>query len=118
VLYIQEFVPNPGRDIRVFVVGEEALGAMYRVSLEGSVVSNLSQGGRPVTCELTEEIQDLAVRATKAVGADFAGVDLIEGENGLLVLEVNGTPSGRGINQACGVDVTEKIVASLFERLP
>lgn len=115
VLYIQEFVPNPGRDIRVFVVGDEALGAMYRVSLEGSVVSNLSQGGRPVTCELTEEIRDLAVRATKAVGADFAGVDLIEGEDGLLVLEVNGTPSGRGINQACGVDVTEKIVACLFE---
>jgi tetrahydromethanopterin:alpha-L-glutamate ligase len=117
VLYIQEFVPNPGRDIRVFVVGDQAVGAMYRVSLDGSVVSNLSQGGRPVTCELTEEIRDLAARATKAVGADFAGVDLIEGEEGLLVLEVNGTPSGRGINQACGVDVTEKIVASLFERL-
>lgn len=117
VLYIQEFVPNPGRDVRVFVVGEEALGAMYRVSLEGSVVSNLSQGGRPVKCEITEELQDLAVRATKAVGADFAGVDLIEGEDELLVLEVNGTPSGRGISQACGIDVTEKIVSSLFERL-
>ncbi|MGC9443359.1 MAG: RimK family alpha-L-glutamate ligase [Candidatus Methanospirareceae archaeon] len=117
VLYIQEFVPNPGRDIRVFVVGEEALGAMYRVSLDGSVVSNLSQGGRPVRCELTGELRDLAVRATKAVGADFAGVDLIEGEDGLLLLEVNGTPSGRGINQACGIDVTEEIVADLFERL-
>ena len=117
VLYIQEFVPNPGRDIRVFVVSEEALGAMYRVSHEGSVVSNLSQGGTPVKCELTREIRDLAVRATKAVGADFAGVDLIEDEDGLLVHEVNGTPSGRGINQACGNDVTEKIVASIFERL-
>ncbi|HDS45090.1 MAG TPA: RimK family alpha-L-glutamate ligase [Methanomicrobia archaeon] len=116
VLYIQEFVPNPGRDIRVFVVGEDALGAMYRVSLDGSVISNLSQGGRPVLCELTEELRDLAVRATKAVGANFAGVDLIESEDGLLVLEVNGTPSGRGINQACGIDVTEEIVASLFEQ--
>ncbi|MBN1456129.1 MAG: RimK family alpha-L-glutamate ligase [Methanomicrobia archaeon] len=117
VLYIQEFVPNPGRDIRVFVVGEEALGAIYRVSLQGSVVSNLSQGGRPVPCALTGEIRSLAVRATKAVGADFAGVDLIEGEDGLLLLEVNGTPSGRGINQACGIDVTERIVASLFAQL-
>ncbi len=117
VLYMQEFVPNPGRDIRVFVVGDEALGAMYRVSLAGSVVSNLSQGGRPVACAVTEEMEQLAVRAAKAVGADFAGVDLIEGEKGLLVLEVNGTPSGRGIHQACGIDVTEKIVASLFKRL-
>jgi tetrahydromethanopterin:alpha-L-glutamate ligase len=117
VLYVQAFVPNPGRDIRVFVVGEEALGAMYRVSVDDSFVSNLSQGGTPVACEVTAEMEKLAVRATQSVGADFAGVDLIEGEDGLMVLEVNGTPSGRGINQACGIDVTERIVDLLFERL-
>jgi len=117
VLYLQEFVPNPGRDIRVFVVGEEALGAIYRFSLSGSVVSNLSQGGTPIRCELTGELEELAIRATKVVGADFAGVDLLEGEEGLLVLEVNGTPSGKGINQACGIDVTEKIVDLLLERV-
>jgi len=117
VLYIQEFVPNPGRDIRVFVVGDEAVGAIYRVSLNGSFVSNLSQGGTPVKCELTAEMQELAVRATKTVGADFAGVDLIEGEEGLFLLEVNATPSGKGINRACGIDVTERIVELLLERL-
>lgn len=117
VLYIQDFIPNPGRDIRVFVVGEEALGAIYRVSVGDSFVSNLSQGGTPVACTVTEEMEKLAIRATKSVGADFAGVDLIEGEEGLLVLEVNGTPSGKGINHACGIDVTERIVDRLFERL-
>ena len=117
VLYLQEFVPNPGRDVRVFVVGNEAVGAIYRVSLNGSFVSNLSQGGTPVKCELTEKMQELAVRATKAVDADFAGVDLIEGEEGLFLLEVNATPSGKGINQACGIDVTERIVELLLERL-
>jgi tetrahydromethanopterin:alpha-L-glutamate ligase len=117
VLYLQEFVSNPGRDIRVFVVGDEALGAIYRVSLSGSFVSNLSQGGTPVKCELTAEMQELALRATKAVGADFAGVDLIEGEEGLFLLEINATPSGKGINRACGIDVTERIVDLLFERL-
>ena len=117
VLYLQEFVPNPGRDIRVFVVGEEALGAIYRVSLNDSIVSNLSQGGTPVRCELTEDLEELAIRVTKAIGADFAGIDLLEGEKGLLVLEVNGTPSGKGINQACGIDVTERIVDLLLERV-
>ena len=117
VLYLQEFVSNPGRDIRVFVVGEEALGAIYRISRKGSFVSNLSQGATPVKCELTEEMRELAIRATKAVGADFAGVDLIEGEEGLLLLEVNATPSGKGIKLACGVDVTERIVELLFERV-
>ena len=117
VLYVQEFIPNQGRDIRVFVVGEEAVGAIYRVSVGDSFVSNLSQGGTPLKCELREEIKELAVRATKAVGADFAGVDLIEGAEGLIVLEINGTPSGKGINRACGIDVTERIVDLLFERL-
>ncbi len=117
VLYVQEFIPNPGRDIRVFVVSEEAVGAIYRVSVSGSFVSNLSQGGTPLKCALTEEIRELAVRTTKAVGADFAGVDLIEGEEGLVVLEVNATPSGKGINRAWGSDVTEKIVELLFARI-
>ncbi len=117
MLYLQEFVPNPGRDIRVFVVGDAALAAIYRVSSVGAYVSNLSQGGTPVACNITEEIRDIAVRAAKAIGADFAGVDLLEGEAGLVVLEINGTPSGKGINRACGIDVTETIVDRLFERL-
>jgi tetrahydromethanopterin:alpha-L-glutamate ligase len=117
MLYLQEFVPNPGRDIRVFVVGDEALAAIYRVSSTGAYVSNLSQGGTPVACTITDGIRDLAARAAKAIGADFAGVDLLEGEEGLVVLEINGTPSGKGINRACGVDVTEAIVNRLFERL-
>jgi len=78
---------------------------------------SLSQGATPVKCELTEEMRELAIRATKAVGADFAGVDLIEGEEGLLLLEVNATPSGKGIKLACGVDVTERVVELLFERI-
>jgi tetrahydromethanopterin:alpha-L-glutamate ligase len=117
VLYLQEFVPNPGRDIRVFVVGEEALGAIYRVSQQGSFISNLSQGGTPHKCELTDEIEQLAIRATKAVGADFAGVDLIESEDGLVLLEVNATPSGKGIKLACCIDVTERIIDLLFDRI-
>ncbi len=116
LLYLQQFVHNPGRDIRVFVVGEEALGAIYRISQTGSFISNLSQGGIPLMCDLTEEMRALAVNAAKAVGADFAGVDLIEGDDGLFVLEVNATPSGKGIKVACGIDVTERIIERMFER--
>nr|QNO55323.1 tetrahydromethanopterin:alpha-L-glutamate ligase [Methanosarcinales archaeon ANME-1 ERB7] len=116
VLYLQQFVPNPGRDIRAFVVGEEALGAIYRISQIGSFISNLSQGGTALMCDLTEEMRALAVNAAKAVDADFAGVDLIEGDKGLFVLEVNATPSGKGIKLACGIDVTERIIGRMFER--
>ena len=117
VLYLQEFVHSPGRDIRVFVVGEEALSAIYRIPHKGSFVSNLSQGATPVKCELTEEMRELAISAAKVVGGDFAGVDLIEGDEGLCLLEVNATPSGKGIKLACGIDVTERIVDRLFARI-
>jgi tetrahydromethanopterin:alpha-L-glutamate ligase len=89
---------------------------IYRISQTRSFISNLSQGGTPLKCDLTEAMRALAVNAAKAVGADFAGVDLIEGDERLLVLEVNATPSGKGIKVACGIDVTERIIERMFER--
>ena len=119
VIYLQEFIPNAERDIRVFVVGDEIVGAIYRVRRSGSIVSNLSMGGKAVRCEPTAEMCEIALKATKAIGADFAGVDLVErlGDGKIFILEINGTPSAKGIKMACGVDATEKIVDLLIERL-
>ena len=120
VVYLQEFLestaPSP-RDIRVFVVGEKVAGAIYRVAPPGSWISNLSQGGAPERCPLTGEMEDLALRANGAVGTVYSGVDLIETAEGLAVLEVNGTPSGRGVHQAWGIDAGEMIAAHILERL-
>ena len=110
VLYLQQYIPNPGRDIRVFVVNGQVSGAIYRNAPPGSWINNLSQGGAPQYCPLSPEIEELACGAARAVGAVYAGVDLIEGEEGLSILEVNGTPSGKGIFEACGIDVTVDIV--------
>ncbi|MCL7413581.1 MAG: RimK family alpha-L-glutamate ligase [ANME-2 cluster archaeon] len=110
VLYLQQYIPNPGRDIRVFVVDGQVSGAIYRNAPPGSWINNLSQGGAPQPCLLSPEIEELACGAARAVGAVYAGVDLIEGEEGLSILEVNGTPSGRGIFEACGIDVTTDVV--------
>ena len=79
MLYIQEFIKNPGRDIRVFVVGGTAVGAIYRKSAEGSWVNNLSQGGSADRCVLTSEQKEIAEKASLAIGTTFAGVDIIEG---------------------------------------
>jgi tetrahydromethanopterin:alpha-L-glutamate ligase len=110
LVYLQEFVESASpRDIRAFVVGDEVLGAIYRVAPKGEWISNLARGGRAELCPLTNELEDLAVRASCAVGAVYSGVDLLETPQGLKVIEVNGTPSGRGIFEALGVDVAEKI---------
>ena len=115
VLYLQRFISNPGRDIRVFVVDGDVPAAIYRLAPPGSWINNLSRGGSHRRCEVTCEIAGLAVEAAGAVGAVYAGVDLIEGEDGLQILEVNGTPSGRGIYEACGVNVAQDIVKCVLD---
>lgn len=115
VLYLQRFISNPGRDIRVFVVDGDVPAAIYRLAPPGSWINNLSRGGSHKRCEVTGEIAGLAVEAAGAVGTVYAGVDLIEGEDGLQILEVNGTPSGRGIYEACGVNVTQDIVKCVLD---
>ena len=115
VLYLQRFISNPGRDIRVFVVDGDVPAAIYRLAPPGSWINNLSRGGSHKICEVTGEIAGLAVHAAQAVGAVYAGVDLIEGEDGLQILEVNGTPSGRGIYEACGVNVAQDIVNCILD---
>ena len=115
VLYLQRFISNPGRDIRVFVVGGDVPSAIYRLAPPGSWINNLSRGGSHEICEVTGEIAGMAAEAAGAVGAVYAGVDLIEGEDGLQILEVNGTPSGRGIYEACGVNVAQDIVKCVLD---
>ena len=63
-----------------------------------------------VKADLTEDAQDLAARAVEALGLEYAGVDLIEGPEGLMVLEVNGAPGWQGLKAATGVDVAGLLV--------
>ncbi len=112
LLYMQEFIPNPGRDIRIFVVSNEVAGSIYRNAPAGRWINNLSQGGSAKPCVLTEEQEKLGLKAAHVIGAVYAGVDIIEGDRD-YVIEINGTPSGKGIFEACGVDVTRRIAEYL-----
>ena len=81
-------------------------------NLQGNWINNLSQGGIARSCNLTDEQKKLSLKASKVIGTTYAGVDIIEGERD-YVIEINGTPSGKGIFDACGVDVTVKIAEYL-----
>jgi tetrahydromethanopterin:alpha-L-glutamate ligase len=116
LVYLQEFIAlERPRDIRAFVVDGVVLGAIYRLAPPGQWISNLARGGRPEICPLTGDLADLACRAAKAVGAVYCGVDLLETAQGLCVIEVNGTPSGKGIFEALGVDVTEAMASHVHQ---
>ena len=81
----------------------------------GEIISNLARGGHPAACPITPELQDLAGRAAEAVGAVYCGVDLLETAAGLSVIEVNGTPSAKGIFQAMGLDATAAIAEHVYQ---
>jgi tetrahydromethanopterin:alpha-L-glutamate ligase len=112
VLYLQEFIPIE-RDIRAFVVGDRVAGAIYRYAQNGWI-TNLSQGGTPERCTLNSDQEVVSILASEVIGTAFAGVDIAETDDGFLILEVNGTPSGKGIYEACRVDVTGDIVDHLI----
>ncbi|MFE5818094.1 RimK family alpha-L-glutamate ligase [Streptomyces sp. NPDC056479] len=115
--YVQELIDKPDRDIRVIVVGGEVLGAVYRTG--ESLRTNVALGGQARPCEVTPEITKFSIDAAAAVGADIAGVDLIEDRDGrLLVLEVNHRVEFSGFQAALAdrVDVADHIVGHLLER--
>lgn len=117
LVYVQELIPKPGRDIRAIVVGGELLGAEYRIA-EGTR-TNVARGARTQLCPETAELSKLAVAAAAATEADIAAVDLIEDTGGrLLVLEVNHRAEFSGFQAALGdrVDVAGRIVDYLLER--
>jgi RimK family alpha-L-glutamate ligase len=112
VFYLQRTIEHDGRDIRAFVVGGRVLGAIERRA-EGWR-TNLARGGTAVAVRLSEEWAGLAVRAAAAVGAEYAGVDLLPARDGqVYVLEVNGIPGWQGLQEATGVDVAGALVDQL-----
>jgi RimK family alpha-L-glutamate ligase/uncharacterized protein (TIGR02118 family) len=115
VYYLQRTIEHEGRDIRAFVVGGRVLAAIERRS-EGWR-TNLSRGGTARPVQLSEAWSALAVRAAAAVGAEYAGVDLLPARDGTVyVLEVNGIPGWQGLQEATGVDVAGALVEQLAGR--
>ncbi len=90
VFYIQEYIEKPGRDIRAIVIGDRVLTAMYRKSEHW--ITNTARGGEGELCPITPGIEELCLKATKAVGGGVLAVDLVEHpEKGLVVNEINHT---------------------------
>ncbi|HEY8730631.1 MAG TPA: lysine biosynthesis protein LysX [Candidatus Limnocylindria bacterium] len=108
IYYIQEYVPKPGRDIRAFVVGDECIGAIYRYS--DHWITNTARGGKATKCEVTPELNDLCVRAAKAVGGGVVAIDVLEAPEGLLVNEVNYTMEFRNSIDTTGVNIPGRVV--------
>jgi ribosomal protein S6--L-glutamate ligase len=118
VFYVQRAIDCGGRDIRAFVVGGRVLGAIERRAAGGEWRTNVSRGGSAAAFDLPAEWAALALRAAAAIGADYAGVDLLPARDGsVFVLEVNGVPGWQGLQMATGIDVAGAVVDCLLQRV-
>jgi len=116
VFYVQEFVPHGRSDLRFLVVGGRVVAAARRTGAGWK--TNVAAGAemRPHRPGPGEE--ELAVRAARAVGADYAGVDLLESEaGGPLVVEVNGIPGWRALQRTTSVDLASEVARLVHERV-
>ena len=109
VYYLQRAVPHEGKDIRAFVIGDRVIAAIERRSPGWR--TNISRGGEAAAIALPAAWADMALRAARAVGASYAGVDLLPAQDGTVyVLEVNGIPGWRGLQEATSVNVAAALI--------
>lgn len=110
-ILVQQYIKEAGgSDIRAFVVGGKVVAAMRRQAAPGEFRSNLHRGGKAEAVRLTPSERSTAVRAAKAIGLNVAGVDLLQSEDGPMVVEVNSSPGLEGIEEASGVDIADLII--------
>lgn len=108
LFYVQEYQEKPGRDIRVFVVGDRVLAASYRSA--DHWITNTARGASSSQCPITPQIEEIVLQACHSVGARLAGVDLIETYDGYTVLEVNTGGEFHGLMTTTDVDIPGEIV--------
>ena len=113
----QEFIAEAqGADLRCFVVGERIVAAMQRIGQRGEFRANCHRGANAEKVILTEQEKHIALNATKVLGLDVAGVDLIRSANGPLVLEVNASPGLEMIEKTSGIDIALQMILYLEQK--
>ena len=114
---MQEFIAEScGRDVRVNVVGGKVVSAMERYN-DADFRSNISNGGSMRNASLSPEAETVAIRAAELIGLDFAGVDVLYGNDGPIICEVNSNPHFKSSLECTGVDMSEEIMAYILEQM-
>jgi len=118
VFYVQRVIQHAGCDVRAFVVGDRVVAAIERRATDGGWRTNISLGGDARSIDLTPAWSDIALTAARAVGADYAGVDLLPASDGTVyALEVNGIPGWSGVQKATSTNVAAAIVDHLMQKV-
>ena len=116
VHFLEEFVERPPRDIRVIVIGDNVAAGIYRNSGDGNWKTNTHLGGSAEICEISNELEDICIKAKDAVYGDIVGIDLMESnEKGMIVHEINNTTEFRNVVRVTGVDIPKLMLEHVKE---
>ena len=113
IFYIQEYMEKKGRDIRSFVVGEDCIAAIYRLS--DHWITNTARGGKTMNCPIDKDLHEISLQAARACGGGVVAIDLFETDQGYSVNEVNYTMEFRNSIDVTGVNIPAKIVDYVLE---
>ena len=110
VFYIQEFIPHGNQDIRAFVIGEKVVASMLRVGETWK--TNIARGAKPKAYRISPKLEKLCVKASRVVGCDYAGVDILKSEKDgrFYVTEINSTPGWQALQKATGTNVARSLI--------
>ena len=109
--FLEEYVQRPPRDIRAIVIGDTVAGAIYRVSNDSNWKTNTHLGGSAEVCEVSNELEDICIKAKNTVQGEIVGVDLMESnDKGLVVHEINNTTEFRNVVKVTGIDIPTQML--------
>ncbi|MCK4967416.1 MAG: RimK family alpha-L-glutamate ligase, partial [Candidatus Aenigmarchaeota archaeon] len=109
-ILIQEFVENPGEDIRIIVAEDTVIGAYKRVAKKGEKRANIKAGGSAQKYDPTDEMKRIAIKTAKVLHADICAIDLLESKSGPVVIEANINPGIRGMMDATNINIAKRII--------
>ena len=112
--FLEEFVQRPPRDIRAIVIGDNVAGAIYRIADNTNWKTNTHLGGSAEPCKVSNELEDICIKAKNTVQGEIVGVDLMESnDKGLIVHEINNTTEFRNVVKVTGVDIPTQMLEYL-----
>lgn len=115
-VFVEEYLENPGEDIRALVIGDDVVAAMKRKSKGDERRANIGAGGSGKKIKLSSELQNLAVATAKALKLGIAGIDIIETKDGPYVIEANINVHFEGITKCTGINVAKRMIEYMKEK--
>jgi ribosomal protein S6--L-glutamate ligase len=113
VLVQQYIYEAKGQDLRCFVIGDKVIATMQRTAQEGEFRANIHLGASGKMIKITHQEEEIAIKASKLLGLQIAGVDMVRSADGLKILEVNSSPGLEGIEKATQLDIGKEIISHI-----